>query len=539
MKKQIFKQALCVVLAFSMTISPMTVAAQEVQTSDQQPTKNVQEQSEDQLNTEETQEKIDTNQTAPKASVTAVSDVHISDIPNQTYTGAAITPAVTVANGEDVLALNTDYTLTYVNNTNAGTAKVIVYVEALDYSYEKAFTILPKSISDSKIASIPTASYTGKAITPAVSVTSGSSKLVNTTDYTVAYLNNIQPGKATVTITGKGNYAGTKTSEFYITPSAPTGFKISSAKKSTIILSWNKVNNATGYVIFQYNETSKSYKAIKTITDKNTTTYTQTNLASYTNYKYRILSYIQVAGAKYNGSLSSQIQGKTKLGKVSLRSAIGTNNSVKVSWNKVSKASGYVVYMSTSKNKGYKKIATTNAKTASYTKEGLNPGTTYYFKVRAYVKVNKTKQYGEYSNIKKSQTRTDIRLEGIETLILNGVKTSKTNQYTKSSNQVMTKAHYTALVEMSEEYAGGQISQAALLKKAKNQKYQKYTGTKKVSLKKSNAMKLQFSGLHTGDIISSVQSQMKGKKDFVFIRVYYSASANQTTVYVVNGGIAQ
>lgn len=527
MKKPIFKQAICAILAFSIAINPMTVLAAETQTSDQLAQESLEEQSPD-----------GTGGETPKASVMVASNVVISEIPNQTYTGTAITPPVTVVKDDVSLVLNTDYTLTYENNINAGTATAVVTLKSDNSSYEKAFTILPKSISDSKIAAIPTVSYTGKAIIPTVSVTSGITKLINATDYVITYSNNIQPGKATVTIAGKGNYTGTKTANFYITPSAPTGFKVTKTKQSSISLSWNKVNNATGYVIYQYNETSKSYKAIKVISNKATTTFTQTNLASFTTYKYKILSYIQVSGSKYNGSLSSQISGRTKLGKVTLRSAIGSNTSVKLNWNKASKASGYVIYMSTSKTKGYKKIATTSSKKTSYTKEGLNAGTTYYFKVRAYVKVNKSKQYGEYSKVKKVQTRSDIRLEGIENLILNGVKTAKTNQYTKSSNQVMTKAHYTALVELSESYTGNQISASTLLKNAKAQKYKKFKGTKEVSLKSSNATKLQFSGLHTGYIISTVQSQMQGKKDFVFIRVYYNAQSNQTTVYVVNGGIS-
>lgn len=48
----------------------------------------------------------------------------ISDIAPQTYSGTRLTPAVTVKDGPAVLAENTDYTLTYSNNLNAGTATV-------------------------------------------------------------------------------------------------------------------------------------------------------------------------------------------------------------------------------------------------------------------------------------------------------------------------------------------------------------------------------------------------------------------------------
>ena len=48
----------------------------------------------------------------------------IDEIAAQTYTGSALTPAVTVKAGETTLAVNTDYELSWNNNTNAGTAMV-------------------------------------------------------------------------------------------------------------------------------------------------------------------------------------------------------------------------------------------------------------------------------------------------------------------------------------------------------------------------------------------------------------------------------
>jgi len=51
---------------------------------------------------------------------------NVDQIPPQTYTGNPITPAVTVKNGTVSLTLNTDYTVIYANNTNAGTASVTI-----------------------------------------------------------------------------------------------------------------------------------------------------------------------------------------------------------------------------------------------------------------------------------------------------------------------------------------------------------------------------------------------------------------------------
>ena len=60
--------------------------------------------------------------------------------------------------------------------------------------------------------------YTNSPITPEVSVTWNGTQLTKGTDYTVDYTNNTNAGKATVTVTGTGNYIGTKTESFTIAP---------------------------------------------------------------------------------------------------------------------------------------------------------------------------------------------------------------------------------------------------------------------------------------------------------------------------------
>ena len=71
--------------------------------------------------------------TMPEANVWVVvtytknlQDAWIQAISDQTYTGSAITPTVTVKDGETTLVLNTDYTVAYSNNVETGTATVTV-----------------------------------------------------------------------------------------------------------------------------------------------------------------------------------------------------------------------------------------------------------------------------------------------------------------------------------------------------------------------------------------------------------------------------
>ncbi len=70
-------------------------------------------------------------------------------VPDQTYTGSAITPEPLVIAGSLNLTKGTDYVYSYTNNTDAGTAKVIATFQG-DYeslgSVEKEFTILPSTV---------------------------------------------------------------------------------------------------------------------------------------------------------------------------------------------------------------------------------------------------------------------------------------------------------------------------------------------------------------------------------------------------------
>lgn len=146
----------------------------------------------------------------------SVNNVQIAAIADQTFTGEAITPALTVTlineNGTELTLENeTDYKATYKNNVNAGQATVQIVGQGnynLETFAEQTFTILPKSIADATVAGIADVIYNGAAQTQNITVTDADRNvvLVENDDYTVAYEDNEAAGTAKVTITGKGNY---------------------------------------------------------------------------------------------------------------------------------------------------------------------------------------------------------------------------------------------------------------------------------------------------------------------------------------------
>lgn len=136
------------------------------------------------------------------------------------YDGAEKKPVITVKSDNAQLTADTDFTVSYSSNINAGTATVTITGKGnYSGSIKKQFTITPADFSGfSAELSADTVTYTGSAQKPGATVKSGDKVLVSGTDFTVSYSNNTNAGTAKATIKGKGNYSGTITKEFTITP---------------------------------------------------------------------------------------------------------------------------------------------------------------------------------------------------------------------------------------------------------------------------------------------------------------------------------
>lgn len=134
------------------------------------------------------------------------------------YTGKEWKPEVAVSFNDAALTADTDYTVSYENNINAGTAKIIItgIGDHFTGSTEKTFTINSAEISGCTFAPIADVTYNTMAHTPEVTVAISGRTLEADKDYTVSYASNINAGTATVTVTGKGNFTGTASKTFTI-----------------------------------------------------------------------------------------------------------------------------------------------------------------------------------------------------------------------------------------------------------------------------------------------------------------------------------
>lgn len=147
--------------------------------------------------------------------------IHLSIIPKNTTVygwihwgriNEELTKDVTLeSDGTIVLELGTEY---------CGWAVPVAPIKKSDETAttkdQYYLAIPPLDLSYATVNAIPAKTYTGKALTPGVTVKLGEKTLVKDTDYTVTYANNTNAGKATVKIQGNGNYGGEVTTSFTI-----------------------------------------------------------------------------------------------------------------------------------------------------------------------------------------------------------------------------------------------------------------------------------------------------------------------------------
>jgi len=162
----------------------------------------------------------------------SLNSLELPSIADQQYTGEQIKPSFTLKNGSLTLVEGTDYTVAFNNNSVPGNAVIIVNGTG-NYSgiATIGFKITPRSIAELEASSIEDQLYTGSAIKPSVSLMFNGNKLTAGSDYTAEYKNNTSAGTASVVLTGKGNFTGTRTIKFNI-----------------IKFSWQKISSKWYYI---------------------------------------------------------------------------------------------------------------------------------------------------------------------------------------------------------------------------------------------------------------------------------------------------
>lgn len=187
------------------------------------------------------------------------------------------------------------------------------------------------------------------------------------------------------------------------------------SEKTSITMTFDKQDGATGYEIYKKNSKGK-YKKLATTTSAQ---YVDEDLTEGTTYSYKARAYVYNTVTKkkvYSEYVFFSAETSTK-NYIDVTATMASKNSVKVKWTKVTGADKYEIYRtstsstntsyssknkkSTQSNEKWKLVKTiTKAKTVSYTDKKLNAGETYEYKVVAYYKDgNATKQIDDKAKV--------------------------------------------------------------------------------------------------------------------------------------------
>ena len=249
-----------------------------------------------------------------------------------------------------------------------------------------AFSALPDLISlDKAKITVSAQVYTGKALKPAVKVVLDGTTLTKGADYTVSYKNNVKPGTATVTVTGKGNYTGTVQATFAI--------RVPMSKCKLTV----KAQVYTGKALKPAVTVKYGSKTLTKGTD-----YT----VSYKNNKAIGTATVTVTGkGNYTGTAKATFKINPKA--VSGLKLTAGKGRLTASWKKAHGGiSGYQLQYGLKKNfSGAKKVNISKASTVKGTLKNLKAGKTYYVRIRAFKKVGKTTYWSAWSAAKQAKVK--------------------------------------------------------------------------------------------------------------------------------------
>lgn len=294
--------------------------------------------------------------------MTSVKRCDLSDIPEQIFSGNAVTPKPTVKYGSATLQEGTDYVLSWADNTKTGTGSVTVT------GINKYFA--SQTLTFKISAPAPTVTPTPKpTATPTPKPTSTPAPKPSGT-----------PAPAVVKLTAPAIKASTSW--------------------NSCTLRWNRINNAQSYILYRKTNSGK-YAKIKTL-NANTTSYKDTKITIGNKYSYVIRASRKTSSGYIYSPTSKAVTVKPNLLRPSTKLKTLKGKQI-LSWKKVPGATGYVLYQKKG-NGSFKKVKTVSARNLNYTFK-TSKNTTYSYRVVPYRTINRKAKTGPASAVKTGKAR--------------------------------------------------------------------------------------------------------------------------------------
>ncbi|MDI6791402.1 MAG: DUF2341 domain-containing protein [bacterium] len=168
-------------------------------------------------------------------------------------------------------------------------------------------------------------------------------------------------------------------------PDAPTNLNAQAFSSRQIDLSWaDNSNNETGFKIERKTGAGGTFSQITTV-GANVTSYSNTGLDPNTTYCYRVRAYNAVGGSGYSNENCAATPDVAPNAPANLDALIVSDTQIDLIWTDNSNnETGFKIERKTGTGGIFSQIATVGADVTSYSNTGLDTGTTYCYRARAY-----------------------------------------------------------------------------------------------------------------------------------------------------------
>lgn len=220
----------------------------------------------------------------------ATAGVTIAAIEDLTYNGKEQHPTPVVTLNSNVLEAGSNYQVTYSEGcTNVGTYTItITGMGRYNGILQKTFKIVPYDISGCDLK-VENQKYTGEVINVTPTVKYGSITLAQGEDKDYTFVTNPttvkEGGDYMLTVTGKGNYTGTKEVPFNVYYSTPTELSCTNVTATTATVTWKDTYAAKWTVAYS---TDKTFESAAHIDVENAKTASLENLSADQVYYVRV-----------------------------------------------------------------------------------------------------------------------------------------------------------------------------------------------------------------------------------------------------------
>lgn len=213
--------------------------------------------------------------------------------------------------------------------------------------------------------------------------------------YKIRGIQTITTGTGTTAVVTKNYGAYSGVASAYPTLSQVKNLKFTILSPTGVKLGWDAVTGRTSYEVWR-----QAPGDIWRLYAKTTNNYytNDRNIIPDQTYNFYVVAYRTVSGKNYYGLQSSTVSPKPTVMKITGTTAKRySSTQINVAWTGLTGVSGYEVYWSTSASGPWTLVQTSSSKTFSHI--GLTAGTTYYYRVRAYLFTTGGTIYGDYCDV--------------------------------------------------------------------------------------------------------------------------------------------